>query len=179
MPTTTLKANGHTIELGHADKVLFPDAGLTKADLADYYQRIAEVMLPHLKGRPVTMQRFPDGIEAEGFYQKKASDYFPSWIRRVTVEVEGRGENQPQVVCENTATLLYLVDQACITPHVWLSRAGALHHPDRLVFDLDPPSEDFEPVRFAARRLRDLLEDLGLESSVMTTGSQGDRKSVV
>ena len=173
MPTTTLKANGHTIELGHADKLLFPDAGLTKADLADYYQRIAEVMLPHLKGRPVTMQRFPDGIEAEGFYQKKASDYFPSWIRRVTVEVEGRGENQPQVVCENTATLLYLVDQACITPHVWLSRAGALHHPDRLVFDLDPPSKDFEPVRFAARRLRDLLEDLGLESSVMTTGSQG------
>ena len=173
MSTKSFEAGGRTVEIGNADKVLFPDAAVTKGDLAAYYGRIAETMLPHLKGRPVTMQRFPEGIGADGFYQKKAPDHFPEWIRRVSIEVEERGEAQPQVVCDDAATLLYLADQACITPHLWLSRAGALHHPDRLIFDLDPPSDDFEPVRFAARRLRGVLDEVGLSPFVMTTGSQG------
>jgi len=173
MSTQDISAGPRTIEIGNADKVLFPDAGITKADLADYYARIADTMLPHLAGRPVTMQRFPDGISEDGFYQKRAPDHFPDWIRRVSVEVEERGEAQPQVVCDDAATLLYLVDQACVTPHVWLSRADALHHPDRLIFDLDPPSSDFAPVCFAARRLRETLDTVGLISFVMTTGSQG------
>lgn len=173
MSTQEFTVGDRTIEVSDADKVLFPDAGLTKGDLADYYARIADAMLPHLQDRPVTMQRFPDGIEAEGFYQKKAPDYFPEWIRRVSIEVEERDESQPQVVCDDAATLLYLADQACITPHVWLSRADALHHPDRLIFDLDPPGNDFDPVRFAARRLREVLDDVGLSPFVMTTGSQG------
>jgi bifunctional non-homologous end joining protein LigD len=173
MSTKSFEADGRTVEIGNADKVLFPDAGITKSDLAGYYDRIADTMLPHLKGRPVTMQRFPEGIGEDGFYQKKAPDHFPDWIRRVSIEVEERDESQPQVVCDDAATLLYLVDQACITPHVWLSRADALQHPDRLIFDLDPPSDDFAPVRFAARQLRDTLDEVGLAPFVMTTGSQG------
>lgn len=173
MSTTTIEIGGRTVEIGNADKVLFPDAGLTKADLADYYARIADDMIPHLEGRPVTMQRFPDGIAEPGFYEKKAPEHFPDWIRRVSLEVEETGETQPQVVCDNAATLVYLADQACITPHVWLSRAGALHHPDRMIFDLDPPSDEFAPIRFAARALRDVLEAVGLSPFVMTTGSQG------
>lgn len=173
MSTHAFETGGHTIEIGNADKVLFPDAGITKGDLADYYAAIADTMLPHLEDRPVTMQRFPEGIGEEGFYQKKAPDHFPDWIRRVSIEVEQRDESQPQVVCDDAATLLYLVDQACITPHVWLSRADALRHPDRLIFDLDPPSDEFAPVRFAARQLRDVLKTVGLCPFVMTTGSQG------
>lgn len=165
---------GHrTVSVQHADKVLFPDAGFTKIDLADYYARVAEVMLPHLQDRPLTLQRFPDGIEQTGFYQKKAPDHFPDWIRRVPIEVEGRGTVQPQVLCDDAATLIYLVDQACITPHIWLSRTDQLHRPDKLVFDLDPPSTAFEPVRFAARATRQALQDVELTSFVMTTGSQG------
>ena len=173
MSTKSFEADGRTVEIGNADKVLFPGTGITKSDLAGYYARIAATMLPHLEGRPVTMQRFPEGIGEDGFYQKKAPDHFPEWIRRVSIEVEERHETQPQVVCDDAATLLYLVDQACITPHIWLSRADALHHPDRLIFDLDPPSYDFAPVRFAARQLRDVLKTVGLCPFVMTTGSQG------
>ena len=173
MSTQSFEVGNRTVEIGNADKVLFPEAETTKGTLADYYAQIADTMLPHLEGRPVTMQRFPEGIGEKGFYQKKAPAHFPDWIRRVSIEVEERGETQPQVVCEDAPTLLYLVGQACITPHVWLSRADALHHPDRLIFDLDPPSGNFEPVRFAARQLRDVLQEVGLSPFVMTTGSQG------
>jgi bifunctional non-homologous end joining protein LigD len=170
-PTVTV--DGHEIELSNLEKVLFPQHGITKGDLVDYYRRIAETMLPYMKDRPITMQRFPDGIEQEGFYQKEAPDYFPDWIRRESIEVEEESTSQPQVVCDNAATLVYLANQACITPHVWLSRVDKIRHPDRLIFDLDPPGEDFEPVRSAARSLRSLLDELDLTSLVMTTGSRG------
>jgi bifunctional non-homologous end joining protein LigD len=169
----TITVDGRRIELSNLDKVLFPQDGITKGDLIDYYRRVAQTMLPYMEGRPIAMQRFPDGIGEEGFYQKEAPDYFPEWITRVTVEVEGEGRRQPEVVCDSEATLVYLADQACITPHVWLSRADKLHHPDRLIFDLDPPGHEFEPVRLAARSVRSLLEELELSSLVMTTGSRG------
>jgi bifunctional non-homologous end joining protein LigD len=171
--TQTITVDGRRIELSNLDKVLFPRDGITKGDLVNYYRRVAHTMLPYMEGRPIAMQRFPDGIEEEGFYQKEAPDYFPEWITRVPVEVEGEGRRQPEVVCDSEATLVYLADQACITPHVWLSRADNLHHPDRLIFDLDPPGHEFEPVRSAARSLRSLLEELELTSLVMTTGSRG------
>jgi bifunctional non-homologous end joining protein LigD len=169
----TMTVDGHEIELSNLEKVLFPQRGITKADLIDYYHRIAETMLPYMKDRPITMQRFPDGIEEESFYQKEAPDYFPDWIRREPIEVEEEGSSQPQVVCDNAATLVYLANQACITPHVWLSRVDRIRYPDRLIFDLDPPSEDFQPVRSAAKSLRSLLDELNLTSLVMTTGSRG------
>jgi bifunctional non-homologous end joining protein LigD len=173
MTEKTLKVGQRTLHVGNLDKILFPQESITEGDLIDYYSRIADTMLPHVQGRPVTMQRFPNGIDEEGFYQKEAPDYFPDWIERVSVMVEQEGKTQPQIVCEEAATLIYLADQACITSHIWLSRKDKLNHPDKLIFDLDPPDGDFEPVRFAARALHRLLEEIELPSYLMTTGSRG------
>jgi bifunctional non-homologous end joining protein LigD len=159
------------VELSNPDKVLFPDAGVTKADLAAYYERVSDRMLPHLRGRPISMQRFPDGIEKGGFFHKDVPDYFPEWIERVRVRKRD-GSLTQAIVCDRD-TLRYLVDQATITPHVWLSRADDLNRPDRLVFDLDPSRKDFGSVRRAARELGVLLEEVGLPHYAMTTGSRG------
>lgn len=169
----TIEVSGHSIDLGNPDKVMFPDSGITKRDLADYYLRIADILLPHVRGRAVSMHRYPDGIGGYDFFQKDAPDYFPDWIRTQTVEKEDG--TVTHVVCDDAATLLYLVDQACITPHVWLSTVDALDSPDRLVFDLDPPedADSPEPIRDGARALRDLMGELGLGCRLMTTGSAG------
>lgn len=167
----TLRIGRYSVELSSLDRVLFPDSGVTKGELVEHYRTVADRMLPHLRGRPVSMQRFPGGIHEEGFFQKSAPDYFPEWIERVTVSKKG-GTVQ-HVVCNEAATLVYLANQNCITPHVWLSRADRLDHPDRLIFDLDPPRNDFEVVRFAARALREMLGELGLDPFLMTTGGRG------
>jgi bifunctional non-homologous end joining protein LigD len=172
MTSRTIHVGSQVIEQSNPDKILFPEAGITEGDLADYYQAAAPFMLPHVAGRPISMQRFPKGIDQPGFYAKEVPDYFPAWIERVTVEVLETGENQPQVVIDKPETLVFLADQACITPHTWLSRAGHLHTPDKLIFDLDPP-ESFESARAAARSLRALLDELELLSFVMTTGGRG------
>jgi len=168
-----IEVGAQSIELSRPDKILFPRDGITKRDLAHYYRRVAETMLPHLQDRPLVMHRFPDGIEGPDFYQQDAPDHFPDWIRRETVPKE-EGE-VTHVVCDEATTLVYLADQACITFHAWLSTSARLDQPDRLVFDLDPPEKDRDlaPVRFAARAVRDLLDELGLGSRLMTTGSAG------
>lgn len=166
-----IEAAGRVVAVGNPGKVLFPDDGITKHDLAHYYLRVADTLLPHARERPVTMHRYPDGIDAGGFYQKDAPDHFPDWMRTVTVSKEG-GEVD-HVVLDDAAALVFLADQGCITPHVWLSRVDDLQHPDRLVVDLDPPGDDPGPARFAARRVGGLLDDLGLRSRLMTTGSSG------
>jgi bifunctional non-homologous end joining protein LigD len=173
MSESTMEVGSRTIEVGNLEDVIFPDEGITQGDLIDVYRRLADVILPHLKGRPLTMERYPDGIEEQGFYQREAPDYFPDWVKRVSVEVESDNGEQTQVVCDDEATLVYLVDQGVVTPHTWLSREDKLDHPDKLVFDLDPPDSDFEPVRRAARVIREMLDGLGLVSFVMTTGSRG------
>lgn len=169
----TIKVGGRTLELSNTDKVFFPEDNITKGDIVEYYSRIAEVMLPYMKNRPLSMQRFPDGIQAEGFYEKVAPDHFPEWIERVSVELKKDNGRQLQIVCNNAATLTYLAEQGCLTPHIWLSRRDKLNYPDRLVFDLDPPSNDFEPVRSAAFILREMLEETGLLPFVLLTGSKG------
>jgi bifunctional non-homologous end joining protein LigD len=166
-----LRFGRYTVELSSLDRVLFPDVGVTKGDLVEHYRKVAGRMVPHMKGRPVSMQRFPGGIEEEGFFQKAAPEYFPEWIPRVRVRKEGG--TVEHVVCDNAATLVYLANQGCITPHVWLSRRDRLHDPDRLIFDLDPPGDDFEAVRFTARALRDLLGELALDPFPMATGGRG------
>jgi bifunctional non-homologous end joining protein LigD len=161
-----------TVELTHPDKLLFPDDGISKADLASYYEGVSEWMLPHIRNRPISMMRFPDGIAGHGFFHKNVPDYFPDWVRRVEVDKRG-GTLVHAVVCD-TDTLTYLVNQNTITPHVWLSRADRLRQPDRIVFDLDPaPGADFAAVRRAARRTGDLLRELGLEPFAQVTGSKG------
>jgi len=159
------------VEISNADKVFFPADGITKGDLVDYYRQIAATMLPYLRGRPVSMQRYPDGIEGKSFYHKNTPDHFPDWIERV--RVEKKGGTVDHVVCHKAADLAYLAAQGCITPHIWLSRSGRLHHPDLMVFDFDPSGDDFAAVRFGARAARDLLQKLALEAYVQTTGSRG------
>lgn len=173
MSEKSLQVGSRTIHLSNPEKVLFPDEGITKGDVVEYYQRVADTMIPHMKERPLNMQRFPDGIGKEGFYEKKFPEHFPDWMDRVSVYLKEEQSRQYQVVCNHAAALVYLADQACITPHLWLSRQDKLRHPDRLILDLDPPGTDFDPVREAARSLRDLLEELDLSPYVMTTGSKG------
>lgn len=167
----TVTVGRRTIELSHPGKVLFPARGITKDDLVGYYRAVAKVMVPHLRGRPVMMDRYPDGIDGDSFVQKNVPDYFPDWIHRRELPKENGVVTH--VVCDDQATLVYLAAQACITPHVWLSRADRADRPDRLVFDLDPSTDELDVLRHAARSLRGTLEDLGLSPFVQTTGSRG------
>lgn len=155
----------------HRDKLFFPADGLTKGDLIDYYGRIAPSMLPHLRDRPLTLHRFPDGIGEEGFFQKSVSEHFPDWLPRTTVAKEGG--TVTHALCRGSRDLRYLADQATITFHAWLARLDRPHHPDRLIFDLDPPGENFAAVVHAARAIKARLDELELTAFVMTTGSRG------
>jgi bifunctional non-homologous end joining protein LigD len=167
-----IRAGRRTIQISHADKVLFPDAGVTKLDLARHYLRVAPAMLPHVRERPVTMHVFPGGLDGPGIYIKKAPPHFPDWIARVTVDKEGG--QVAMALANDAATLVFLANQNCITPHVWPARADDLKEPDRLIFDFDPPEgTDFADVRAAARATGDLLRELGLEPFAMTSGSRG------
>src|SRR5689334_2895116 len=168
-----ITVGGITVPITHPDKVLFPADGITKADLARYYADAAESMLPWLRDRPITMVRYPDGLDGQRFFQKNAPAYFPDWIRRVRVGKEG-GEVE-HAVCGNPATLVYLANQACIEIHAFTSRVDKLDAPDQMVFDFDPPDGTrFADVRRAALWARDLLAgDLGLTSFVRTTGGRG------
>jgi bifunctional non-homologous end joining protein LigD len=155
----------------HPEKVLFPDDGITKGELAAYYEAIAPCMLPHIAGRPITMERYHRGIGAEGFFQKDVVKGFPDWLERVEVPKKGGTVHHP--VARDARALVWMANQNSITPHVWPSRAPDLFHPDVCVFDLDPLVEDAETLRGAALRLRDLLAELELESWVKTSGSKG------
>jgi bifunctional non-homologous end joining protein LigD len=162
----------YTVETSNEDKVLFPRAGITKGDLMDYYDAIASRILPWLRHRPLVLERFPDGIEEEGFYQKQVAGHFPDWISTVRVEKSG-GETQELVVCDKKAALVFLANLGCVALHPWLCRTDRLDRPDQLVVDLDPPGDDFASVRDAARACRGLLHELELPSFVKTTGSKG------
>lgn len=166
-----LEVGGRSVGISNPGKVLFPDAGITKFDLAHYYRDLGEAMLTHLRDRPLTLRRFPDGLETRGFYQKEAPDHFPEWIERV--EVETSDGSQLQVVASEPATLVYLADQGTISVHRWLARSPRLHQPDLVVFDLDPPDGDPAPVRRAAQWARSLLEEIGVRPWLMATGSRG------
>jgi bifunctional non-homologous end joining protein LigD len=156
----------------HPEKVLFPDAGITKGELASYYEAMAPIMVPHIRARPITMERYPAGIQKKGFIQKDVSKGFPAWLERVEVPKKDGTVHHPIVT--DTRSLLWITNQNCITPHVWTSRAPNLYHPDICVFDLDPSKEDqHEILRAAALALRDLLSELGLPSWVKTSGSKG------
>ncbi len=155
----------------HPEKVLFPDDGITKGDLAAYYEAIAPVMLPHVRARPVTMERFPAGIGKKGFLQKDVSKGFPPWLERVEVPKKDGVVHHPIVT--DVRSLLWLANQNSITPHVWISRAPDVYHPDICVFDLDPSVDDPAALVAAATGLRDLLEEIGLPSWVKTSGSKG------
>jgi bifunctional non-homologous end joining protein LigD len=169
----TRRSSGRDIEVTNAGRIVFPEAGITKGQLVRYYARIAETMLPHLRGRPVALKRYPRGLAGEGFFQKNAGPHYPAWIRRDRIP-KREGGTLDHVVVEEPATLVYLANQGTIEFHPWLSEADDLEHPVEIVFDLDPPpTAPVEVVRSAARRLRVLLDELELPHRLKTSGSAG------
>ena len=170
--TEAVRVSGITVELSNTSKTLFPDDQVTKGDLVGYYRDIAARMLPYLRDRPLSMERYPDGITGERIVQKNVPRYFPDWIARTRVKKQGG--TLVQVICDRPATLVYLANQACIEMHAFLSRTGALDRADQLIFDLDPPDDHrFDQVKHLALGLRDLLDELGLTAFVKTTGGRG------
>jgi len=168
--TSSLTLGARTVTLSHPDRLLFPDDGITKRDLAEYHAAMAPHMLPHIRGRPLMLQRFPQGIDGPGFMQKDARG-LPDWVRRVEVPKEGGTVTHP--VADDAATLVVLANQSCVTLHAWLSRVGRLDRPDQIIFDLDPSGDDLPLVCGAARALRALLDELELPAYLKTTGSRG------
>lgn len=167
-----VKVGRRTLQVSNYDKTLFPDAGITKGNLIEYYEQVAPLMLAGLRDRPVALKRFPDGIAKGGFYQKDASAHFPEWVETVTVQKEGGTLNQ--VLCNDAASLVYLAGQAAIEFHVWTSRADRILEPDQIVFDFDPPEDvSFPDVKKAASEMKALLEEVGLAAFLKTTGSRG------
>src|SRR5919198_2320047 len=159
-------------KVSKSGKLLFPKDGITKGDLAAYYAAVAKLMLPHVRDRPIMMQRFPEGIDAEPIIQQRAPAYFPPWIKRVKVQRRSGG-SVTHAVINNRDTLVFLAEQACITPHVWLARADKLERPDQMIFDLDPPAGKFALAREAALAVREVLDELDLPAFVKTTGGKG------
>jgi bifunctional non-homologous end joining protein LigD len=159
------------IALSSEDRIVFPDDGIAKGEIVRYYAAIAPHMIPHVRKRRLTLQRFHSDIYGESVYQKDIPKHFPEWIHRVTVPKSGGSVTH--VVCDNAETLVYLANQGCVTPHVGLQRIDRMEFPDQVMWDLDPSGDDFEAVRAAARHLRDLLNELELPSFVKTSGSRG------
>ncbi|HVY37741.1 MAG TPA: non-homologous end-joining DNA ligase [Polyangia bacterium] len=164
-----------SVAVTHPEKVLFPESGITKGDLCGYYADVAPVMLPHVRQRPVTMERYPAGIDKKGFIQKDVSKGFPAWLERVEVarrdEKTGGAVHYP--LANDARSLVWLANQNSVTPHVWTARAPHLDHADLCVFDLDPPEDGADHLGDAALCVRDLLAELGLPSFVKTSGAKG------
>ncbi|MFW6322340.1 MAG: non-homologous end-joining DNA ligase [Guyparkeria sp.] len=167
------RIGGHEIDIDNRDKTLFPGDGITKGDLIDYYRDVAEHLLPHISDRPLTLQRFPDGLGEDGFYQQRAPDHFPDWLDTRSLRRADGSERIGHILCNDTASLVYLANLATISIHRWLARAPRFTRPDCVVFDLDPAGDDFTPVRDAARHVADLMQALDVTPFVMTTGSRG------
>jgi bifunctional non-homologous end joining protein LigD len=165
---------GHlTVALSNTDKVFFPDEGFTKGEVIGYYHEIAERIMPYLRGRPMAMARYPDGIDGERIFPTNTPGHFPGWVRMA--EVSKQGGTLRHVVCDNAFTLVYLANKGCIEVHVFGSRADRIDRPDQVVFDLDPAgARDFPLACQTALGLRELLEGtLGCTAYVRTTGGKG------
>ena len=166
-----LRVGRREVQVTHPDRVVFPKVALAKIDIARHYERVAPMMLAHIRDRPLALQAFPQGIEEDGYFMKAVPRYFPDWIARATVPK--KGGTITHVVARDAATLVYLAGQNVLTIHTWLSHPDAPHQPDRLILDFDPSGGGFAEVRAAARSAGDRLRDLGLVPYAMTTGSRG------
>jgi bifunctional non-homologous end joining protein LigD len=169
--TEVVRLDGRDVKITRPGKILFPEDGITKGDLIRYYARIGARMVPFLAERPLSMQRYPDGIGGPTFFQKSAGAYYPRWIPRATMKKVGGSVEH--VVCNDVATLVYLANQACITLHPWLSRAGRPDFPDQMIFDFDPSTSDIRAVVSGALAARQILDELELPAFLKSTGSRG------
>ncbi len=160
------------VEITNPDKVMFPEVGLTKRELVGHYQRFGERMLPFVADSPLTLERYPNGIDAKGFRQKNASDHFPDYVGRVEIDKNDGGVTTYPTV-DSAEGLAYLANQGTITFHPWTSRLPHLDKPDFLVLDLDPIEGDIDGVRQVASTVHGVLEEFELDSMLATSGSKG------
>lgn len=168
-----LAINGHQLKFTNLNKVFYPAEGYKKRDLINYYHAVAPLILPHLKDRPLSLKRYPNGIEADYFFQKNAALGTPDWIRREAIDSEHRGEAINYVVAEDEASLLYLANLGCIDQNPWMSRIGSLDRPDFMLIDLDPVKCTYDRIVEAANLVKRMLDDLGLQGFPKTTGGDG------
>jgi bifunctional non-homologous end joining protein LigD len=161
------------VELSNLGKVFWPDEGLTKGNLIDYFDAIAPYLLPALRQRPLTVIRYPDGTKGMSFYQKNTPKYAPEWIKTISLQAESAKRQVRYTLCNDKRTLRWLANQASIELHPWLSRVDRLDRPDHLVFDLDPPQDSFERSVQVALVLKEVLDDIGLEGLPKTSGGKG------
>jgi bifunctional non-homologous end joining protein LigD len=168
-----LDVEGHTIRFKNLNKIFYPREGYTKRDILNYYDAVADVLLPHLKDRPLSLRRYPNGIEEAHFFQKNAVQGFPDWIRTEKIAEEELGKSTQFVIGGSRAALLYLANLGCIDQNPWMSRVGSLDQPDFLLIDLDPQDCGYDKIVEAAQLVRRKLEALGLEGCPKTTGGDG------
>lgn len=182
MPTNDkIKVGKYIVNLTNQEKILFPEDGITKGDIVKYYKDIAPLMLLYTANRALVMQRFPDGIDSEGFYHKDAPEYFPDWIKTVSIPKKGylksdnkKDPNVSYVIADHKATVVYLANFGCLTYHLWLSQIDKLDYPDKLIFDLDPSNDkSFKKICKVAKELKIILQEHDLVPFVMSTGSRG------
>src|SRR5919197_1464441 len=155
------------------DKVFWPQEGLTKGDLVEYYRAVAPVVLPHLRNRPLTVKRYPNGIDGETFFQKNAPRGTPQWVRTIRLPAESAKREVDYIVCNDERTLLWLGNQAAIELHPWMSRVDRLERPDWLILDVDPPEGRFDLAVRTALVTHEVLEEVGLPGCAKTSGAKG------
>jgi bifunctional non-homologous end joining protein LigD len=174
-PRVERRIAGRVISLSNLEKVLWPRDRYTKGDLIDYYERVAEYAVPYLEQRPLTLQRYPDGIDKQTFFEKELPRGTPDWVDRVTLPTPGgRRSHTTFIVCNDAPTLVWLANMATIVLHIWTSRMPALEEPDFVIFDLDPGERcTLKTLATVALRFRELLRSIGLNALVKTTGGFG------
>lgn len=165
--------NGKKLELTNLDKIFWPEEGLTKGDLIAYYKKIAPVILPYLKDRPESLNRFPNGIHGENFYQKNVSSKIPRWIKTRAIRHESEDRLVNYILCQDQATLVYMANLGCIEINPWNSRTQKMDHPDYLILDIDPEGLPFSAVVDAALATKEVLDELSLEAYCKTSGATG------
>jgi bifunctional non-homologous end joining protein LigD len=170
-----LRVDSRTLSVSNLDKVLFPRDGYTKGDIIAYYRAVAPLILPHLERRPLTMERYPDGIDGESFFEKHLPKGVPDWVHRVTLTThETGGSKITFLVCDDEPTLVFVANLASIVMHVWTSTLGSIDRPDYVFFDLDPGEQcTLKRLARVALSMRGLLEEIGLQALVKTSGGMG------
>jgi bifunctional non-homologous end joining protein LigD len=169
----TLRIDGRQLKFTNLKKIFYPSDGFTKRDLINYYDAVAPLILPHLKDRPLSLKRYPNGIHDEFFFQKNTPESFPEWMRYEMIDSDHARRPIRYALAEDRASLLYLVNLGCIDHNPWMSRAGSLENPDFILIDLDPQGCEFDRIIEAALLVRHKLDFIGLEGYPKTTGGDG------
>jgi bifunctional non-homologous end joining protein LigD len=169
----TLTIDGHQLKFTNLNKIFYPKDGIAKRDVINYYDSVADFIIPHLRDRPLSLKRYPNGIDEEFFFQKNAVDKVPDWVRLEPIDSEHRGTPIHYIIANDRATLLYLANLACIDQNPWMSRVGSIENPDFILIDLDPLECPYDKIIEAALLVRKKLDALGLQGYPKTTGGDG------